>query len=380
MDPNTQSSPASEQLVAAFNDIGFKLLSAIAEKGGERNILISPLSLSFALCMLYNGAGGETRRSVQDVLAARDFALEEINDACRALRSLLLSADDRVLLKCANALWAHEGLRFDEVFVRTVKQSYAAEARSLDFNDPSSLAVINEWASEQTEGKINPLLNSDDISAATECVISSAVYFKGAWAAPFSRDSTREEPFYLQSGQTRDVPMMQRAGRYQFHQSLEFQAVSLPYGGGRLSMYIFLPAEGSSPSELSKRMDNQAWQACLARLEEKHLLLYLPRFRLTYEADLSDPLASLGLSIMFASGADFSLMGLGGHYVEKFKHKTMAEVSEEGTEAAAVSAVMMGRSLPPSRTLKINRPFFWAIRDNLSGALIFTSVVVEPDS
>jgi serpin B len=376
MDSGPHLSPAFDRIVTGSNNIGFKLLSELATERAERNVLISPLSVAFALCMLQNGAGGATRTVLQDVLATRDFAIEEINNACLKLRSSLISSNSENLIKLANGLWAHQSLRFLDDFAQTVKHFYAAEVRSLNFNDPSSLTLINEWARDQTGGKIYPLLTRDDFSAVTECVMSAAVYFKGAWAQPFPAGETHKASFYLPSGRTKDVLMMERIGGYQFRQSPEFQMVGLPYGQGRLSMYVVLPAENSTPAELLRQIDDQRWEKWLTGMKEKQLALFLPRFKVDYEAELDKPLSKIGLSNIFSSEADFSLLGLGNQQVEKFKHKTKVEVNEEGAEVAAVSAVMLGRGLPAN--VQINRPFFWAIRDNRSRALIFTGLMLDP--
>ena len=377
MDSGPHLLPAFDRIVTASNNIGFKLLSELATERAERNVLISPLSVAFALCMLQNGAGGATRQALEDVLATHDFKLEESNNACLGLRSSLISSNSENLIKLANGLWAHQRLRFREDFARTVKHFYAADVRALDFNNPSSLTIINEWARVQTGGKIYPLLTRDDFSAVTECVMSAAVYFKGAWAQPFSVEDTHTAPFYLPGGRTREVLMMRQTALYQYYQRPEFQALGLPYGEGRLSMYVVLPSENSSPAELLRKIDSQIWEEWLTGMKEKQLALSLPRFKVEYETELDSHLSKVGLSKIFSSEADFTPMGLGNHRVEKFKHKTMVEVNEEGAEAAAVSAVMLGRSLPTS--VQFNRPFFWAIRDNRSRALIFTGLMLEPN-
>lgn len=376
MDPNAPHPPAIKQLITGSNDLAFKLLSELVKKDSASNVLISSLSISFVLCMLYNGAGGATRRALENVLQLHGFSAAQINQACLELRSLLADARNEDLIRLANAIWTHSSERLDRDFTHTVKHFYAADVRSLDFNDPATLATINEWAKEQTDGKIYSLLSGDDISAATECIVAAAVYFKGAWATPFSPDATSAGTFYLADGQTRDVRLMQRTGLYQFHQTSHFQAIGLPYRGGRLSMYVFLPSENSSPAELLRRMNARAWEDCLTNMIARQVSLFLPRFKVKYEIELNNSLSVLGLGEIFGAGADFSPMGLGSHGVEKFKHKTMVEVNEEGAEAAAVSTAMLGRSL--ALTLLVNRPFFWAIRDNLSRTLIFTSLVLEP--
>ena len=374
------TSAASERVVAICNGFGFKLLLEIVKPEVKQNILVSPLDLALALFMICNGAGGDTKQALKDVLETSNLSTEEINQASQSLLESLLSPVDGVVLTIANALWSQEGLRFSAAFAQDVRRFYSAEASSLDLGSPGAIASINKWAQEHTGGKIKKLLASSDLSAGSDCILTSAVYFKGHWTVPFPKSGTHYDLFHLPTGQSRKVPTMQRAGRYNYCQSSEFQAVSLPYGDGRLSMYIFLPAEHSSVTKLSQEMAHQAWEEWLTKFEVKQLNLALPRFKLTYEAEMSEPLGAVGLGIMFRNGADLGPMGLRGHYIEQFKHKAIAEVSEEGTEAAAITAVIMGRSLLPSLSMVVNRPFFWAIRDNTTGTLIFIGLVIDPGS
>jgi len=374
MDSGQHLSPVFDRIVTASNNIGFKVLSELETARAEQNVLISPVSIAFALCMLQNGAGGATREALQDALETRDVSIDEVNRACLKLRSSLVSSNSEHLIKLANGLWAQQRLRFSDDFVRAVTRFYEAEISSVDFHDPSSLAIINKWARNQTGGKIYPLLNSDDIEPTTECVMSTAVYFKGAWASPFAPEDTREAPFHLPDGRTRNVWMMQQTGRYPFFKSPEFRVVGLLYGAGRLSMYVVLPSDNFTPADFLR--DTQSSEDWVTKMQEREITLSLPRFKVEYEEELKAPLSKLGLSNIFSSEADFAPMGLGNQRVEKFKHKTTVEVNEEGAEAAAVSAMMLGRSLPVN--MQVNRPFFWMIRDNRTRAVIFAGLFQQP--
>ncbi|HEX7174917.1 MAG TPA: serpin family protein, partial [Pyrinomonadaceae bacterium] len=227
--------PAAQRLVAACNDLGLGLLRELLKAGEGRNLLVSPFALSLALAVLYNGAGGDTRRVLRGVLGAHDIGDEEFNAAFMSLRRLLTGGAD-VTLSLASALWVREGLRFEAPFVQAVGHYYGAEAAALDFDSPTALDAVNQWVREQTAGKIGGVIKSDDISPATDLVLASIAYFKGQWANPFDRASTREAPFHLADGRSRSVPMMHREGSFKFYQTPLFQAVRLPYGDGRLSM------------------------------------------------------------------------------------------------------------------------------------------------
>lgn len=368
--------PAARGLVAACNDLGLGLLRELLKAGEGRNLLVSPFALSLALAVLYNGAGGDTRRVLRGVLGAHDIGDEEFNAAYLSLRRLLTGGTD-VTLSVASALWVREGLRFDASFVQAVGHYYGAEAAPLDFDSPTARDAVNQWVREQTAGKIGGVIESDDVSPATDLVLASIAYFKGQWANPFDRASTREALFHLLDGRSRSVPMMHQEGSFEFYQTPLFQAVRLPYGDGRLSMDLLLPAPDSSPAELLKSADAQVWGAWDAGMRERRLALHLPRFESGFEIETKRHLAALGLGNLFGVEADFKPMGMEGHFVEKIKQKAVIEVNEEGTEAAAANIVMMGRSLPPSLTIAFNRPFFWAIRDSISGALMFAGQVME---
>lgn len=371
-------SPVARRLVSACNDLGFRLLRELLKAGGDQNLIVSPFGLSLALAVLCNGAGGNTRQALRDVLGARDLDDADLNAGYLSLRRILKDHSADFLLNVASAIWIQEGLKFDASFVNTVRQYYEAEMASLDFGNPTTINTINQWAQQQSAGKINSIVESDDISSATDLILATIAYFKGSWANPFDRALTHEAPFHLANGQSKTVPMMRQEGSFKFYETPQFQAVRLPYDNERLSMYLFLPTQVSSPAALLKSTDNEVFKGWATSMKKKRLSLYLPRFELHFEAEIKRYLTAMGLGVLFGVQADFSPMGLGGQFVEKLKLKAMIEVNEEGTEAAAANTAILGRGLAPSLSIVFDRPFLWAIVDDVSQLHIFAGQVMKP--
>jgi serpin B len=326
------------------------------------NLLVSPSSLASCLGVLLNGAAGATHTALAAALGMEHVAEGEVNHRLHDLRVRVQQIGPPIIVDPATAVWAPPGSVLDTGFLDRVRQAFAAEVRALEAVGPAGADTVNRWASDRTSGRVTRLVGPDDLTAGTACVLTDVVYFRGPWAAPFDPQQTRPGPFSLPGGQHRDVPMMTRSGRHLYVATDEFQAVALDYAGGRLCMVVLLPREGTAP-------DPSVWDQLTARMEETDLDLTMPRFSVTCELDLVPPLAGLGLAGVFQPGADFSRMGLPGSYIVAWRHTARIDVSEEGTEAAAGTAVIMGRSLRPS--MVVDRPFFLAVVDNRSGLFLF---------
>ena len=363
-----------ETLAVADNAFGFDLLAQLQPPGVTDNLFLSPLSLALALQMTYSGAAGDTATEMADVLHLPNLAPDALDGANARLQSSLRSAAEVELL-IANSLWARQGLALREPFVERVRDGYEAEVTTLDFGDPSAVEAINGWVDESTQGEIETLLQS--IPPDVVLYLINAIYFKGGWQTPFERSRTQDEPFTLPSGETLTVPMMQRDGYFLYSQGENFQMAALPYGDGRLQMNILLPDEEVALAEVLAGLDAETWQAWTAEMEEERLMVGLPRFAIEYETELSKVLQALGMTRAFAPDADFSeVVEGGGIFISAVLHKAVVEVNEEGTVAAAVSAVVMDTSEPPS--FIVNRPFFFTIEDGASGVILFVGVVYEP--
>ena len=364
----------AEALAIADNALGFDLLAQLHPPNATENLFLSPLSLALALQMTYSGAAGDTATEMVEVLHLPDLNLDALNRTNASLQESLRSASSVDLL-IANSLWARQDLTLREPFIQRVRDGYEAEVTTLDFSDPSAVETINGWVNDSTRGEIETLLQS--IPPNVVLYLINAIYFQGGWQTPFERERTQEQPFTLASGETVTVPMMRRDGFFLYSQGENFQLAALPYGDGRLQMNILLPSEEVALAEVLAGLDAETWRAWTAEMEEERLTVGLPRFAIEYKTELSEVLQALGMTRAFGADADFSTMVEGGEiFISAVLHKAVVEVNEEGTVAAAVSAVVMDTSEPPS--FMVDRPFFFTIEDGASGAILFMGVVNEP--
>jgi serpin B len=380
-----QSKPGAapdNRLVAANARFGFKLFDHLAKQDAGKNIFVSPSSVAFTLAMIYNGASGETQQAMATALELPGMSLPEINQANAALRAMLASADPKVQLNIANSLWARNGLVFKPEFMQRNQEFYAAEVAELDFAAPNAPQTINGWVNRKTNGKINKIV--DRIPGDAVLYLLNAIYFKGNWAAPFDKTKTKDGPFTLLSGTKKKLPLMSQNGRFRYFENEKFQAISLPYGAGRMSMYVFLPAKNSSLKAFQAELNAANFESWVSQLRSAEGNIVLPRFKLEYEIVLNHTLKALGMATAFDPqranfGEMYSKSAGPNIFIGEVKHKTFVEVNEEGTEAAAVtSGGMHLTSFAPPFNMTVDRPFFCAIRDNQSGSILFMGLIVEP--
>ncbi len=366
------------KLVAANTRLSFKLFSEILKKQSNENIFISPASVAIALDMLYDGASGKTQQAIGQTLELQGMSSQEINQANVFLKTLLKNVDPKVQISIANSLWAREGESFKPKFLQVIQNTYQAQVKYINFATPTAPLVINAWVKQSTNGKINKIV--DQIEPDMVFLLLNAVYFKGNWSEPFPKDATENRPFTLLNGTQKQYPMMRqkKLGYFPYYENEMFQAVSLPYGQGRLSMYIFLPNQGVSLKTFYESLNAENWQKWLNQFNpnDAGISISLPRFKFEYAIELKDTLKALGMEVAFTNEADFSAMSSSSLGIDKVKHKTFVEVNEEGTEAAAVTEEGTVRSAPVE--MSVNRPFFFAIRDNQTGTILFMGSIVEP--
>jgi len=372
-----------KRLISANTAFGFHLFSEVAKGASDKNVFISPASVGLALAMTYNGAVGETKLGMERALEIRGMNHLELNRAYAGLKAALESADQKVQLSIANSLWGKKGVTFNQDFIKRNKDFYGAEVTTLDFNDPSAPGTINSWVSDKTKGKIDKIV--DRIDAQSILFLINAIYFKGSWTAEFDKAKTKDEPFTLATGAKQNRPMMHQNGDYRYLEGNGFQAISLPYGSKRISMYVFLPSQSSSLAQFQKNLSPENWDQWMSQFGETKGEIGLPRFKVEYEVSLNDALKSLGMGTAFdADRADFSgiVQGEERAYISGVKHKTFAEVNEEGTEAAAVTSIEMRATsaMIPKKPFRmiVDRPFFCAIRDNTTGEILFMGSINNP--
>ncbi len=377
--------PNGARLSRYYNNLGISLYNQIADEELGENIFLSPLSISLALAMTHGGAAGKTADEIGDVLGLVGWSGEKIYSANGELIERLGAEMEDVRLDIANSLWCRKGLDFDPLFLERTREYFGAEARSLDFSSQNAPRIINGWVSEHTEGMIDEIVSS--IDPLSILFIINAVYFKGAWDEEFDASETREDDFHTAGGDIKRVDMMHQSGTYRYYRGEDFQAVRLPYGGGRMSMYLFLPDSTSSLGEFHRPRKGIDWDCCMRRFSNRKGSIALPRFRAEFETGLQEILECLGMVKAFdRNEADFS--GLTGGspgeiWIDEILHKAVIEVTEKGTEAAAVTSVIfMGAasiSAEEPFEMVFDRPFFFAIRDDETGMILFMGSIADPE-
>ncbi|MBW4476498.1 MAG: serpin family protein [Tolypothrix brevis GSE-NOS-MK-07-07A] len=378
--PSTKKTVTPDtKVVAANTKFGFKLFSEVLKKDSKDNIFVSPSSVAIALAMTYNGASGSTQQAMAKALELQGITLEEINSSNAALKALLENTDPKVQLKIANSLWANKDTSFKSEFIQRNKDFYQAKVTNLDFKDSRSSNVINTWVNENTNGKINKIV--EKIEPSQVLFLINAIYFKGSWKNEFDKKQTAEYPFYIESDKQKKHPMMSQTGDYKYLENEQFQAVSLPYGkDGKISFYVFLPKQNNSKA-FYENLNSDNWEKWMAQFSKQEGFIRLPRFKINYDITLNDALSDLGMGEAFTGKANFSAMGK-NLAISQVKHQTFVEVNEEGTEAAAATSVgIVATSVvekPKPFRMIVDRPFFCAVRDNQTGSVLFMGSIVEP--
>jgi serine protease inhibitor len=372
--PRTLS--ASElRIVEGANAFAFDLVREAARGlTPDSNLFLSPLSASMALGMALNGANGETYDVMRGALRLDGLSEAEINQGYRDLMQLLAGLDSRTEMLVANSIWGHSGLEILPSFLEAGRSFFDAEVATLDFGSPDAAATINRWVDGKTNGRIPELL--DRIAPNEVLFVVNAIYFKGKWRSTFDAGETRDGPFHAADGRDRAAELMWQKGKLRYAETSGYQAVDLLYGNGAFAMTVLLPGVGETPVGVLGGLTPESWAALAGSFEERDVTLTLPRFRLEYGRRLNDDLKALGMGLAF-DGGDFSRITRGGGIeMSRVDQKTFVEVNEEGTEAAAATAVGFTRtSVPPPVEIKVDRPFIFAIRERLSGAVVFLGVM-----
>jgi serpin B len=367
-----------QAIVAADNSFGFKLLNAVNQREAGKNVFISPLSVSMALGMTLNGAVGATRDSIARTLECAGLTQTDINTSYESLIALLTGLDPKVVFQIANSVWYRPELSVEEEFKTVNRQYFNAEINSLDFSDPAAAGAINNWVSRSTNGKITEIVNSP-IPRDLMMYLINAIYFKGTWTYRFDPNLTHDDLFELPDGTKKPCKLMYQKGVFPYFADDQVQMIDLPYGDAGFSMTVVLPKPGINIDDFVSTLTQQQWEEWTAKLAKMEVVLSLPKFKLEYEKQLNDMLIAMGMGIAFSpSRADFTRIDVrGGLFISEVKHKTFVQVDEEGTEAAAVTSVGIGRtSIGP--VMRIDRPFVLAIRENHSGTILFMGKITEP--
>lgn len=369
-------SDAQHDMVNNNNSFAFSLYNKTM---GMNSRVVSPLSVTYLMSMLANGADGETQ---QQILATLGWAgegiqqpsLQDINDYSRMLIEKTARLDKAVTVEIANYVAVNKEFKLNSKFQKSVERDYKAGVESLNFTSPSTLKRINDWCNDRTHGMIPSIINELDPDAVS--YLMNAIYFNGTWKDKFSKEETKQEMF---RGYTRDiqyVDMMHRHGEYFYADGDGYSAVSIPYGNGAFRMTVILPSEGSFLRDVMASMDGGKFQALQRSMEKCNVDLKIPRFTTEVDLPLNDIISALGAPLIFSPQADFSQFARGDFYVSKMFQKAKIEVSEEGTKAAAVTAaIMMMSAVRPEKKRNVvfhaDSPFAYIISENSTGSIYF---------
>ena len=376
------------KLAAANNAFAFKLVKQLSAQQPGTSIFVSPYSAATALQMAANGAAGQTKMEMQQVLETSGLSMAALHEASKAATRLLNPKDTNVILTTANALWYRQGAAVKPGFIEANQKFFSSTVRALDFgNARAAEAIINQWANEQTHGRITGIADGMIDPIYTDLILANAIYFKGKWLDPFDVKLTKERLFHPAVGAAKKLPMMEMSKKFTYRKGSGYQAVRLPYIGYDLSMYVFLPDVGSSPAKLLQIMNGDNWRrVTMPGFSERDGLVVLPKFKLENTLELNGALQALGMKTAFSNQkskpeADFSGMFSDAHHISEVRQKAFVEVSEEGTEAAAVTVmtfkVTSEIKMPSPKPFEmiVDRPFLFAIVDARSEMILFIGVI-----
>ncbi|MCK4947894.1 MAG: serpin family protein [Candidatus Aureabacteria bacterium] len=367
------------------SDFGFDLYQEL--KDAEGNLFFSPYSISTALAMTYAGAKGQTEKEMAEVLRF-SLSQEPLHASFSNLQSKLNAIQNKghIRLSIANSVWAEEGYHFMDTFSDITKKYYSTALNFVNFEKETEAAriTINTWIETETQQKIKELIKPGMIDPLTTLVLCNAIYFKGNWLSPFYKKRTMDADFYVSPDKTIKVSMMSKKSELKFRDFGGFSAIELPYEGNDLSMIIFLPKKINGLTKLEKNLTNdnvKNWIAELSNSYKSEILIKLPKFKTTCEFELSKTLGSMGMPSAFSlPPANFSgITGKKDLFISKVVHKAFVHVNEEGTEAAAATAVAMAKgSISKTLLFQADHPFVFLIRESQTGSILFIGRIADP--
>ena len=355
-----------QELINSNNDFAFNLFR---KARGDKSKILSPLSITFALGMLNNGADGETLKEINQTLGFGEAGADAINAFCQKMLKESNTLDEKTKALIANTIFVNEGLgyRLQEGFIDKANTFYDAQPQNRDFNDGETMNVINQWASDHTEGMIPTVLDTLTYRPDNVSYLLNALYFKGIWSSPFRKENTQDEPF----GGGDDVPMMHQEKSVKYAENDFYQAVRLPYGNGAYRMDIFLPREDKTVGEVLESLNGSNWQP---KYEYRSVDLKLPRFETDTNQGLIEIMSDLGMPSAFSVfNAEFPYFCNVPIFISQMFQVAKIKLDEEGTEAAAVTVIGGATSgMPPvPKPFHANRPFLYIISEQSTGAIFF---------
>jgi len=352
----------------------------------QGNLIYSPYSIEAAFAMTYAGAKEATAEQMRKALHWQSEA-QAVAQGFHALNQSLgaAQAKDKVQWVVANSLWPQHDAPFKQDFLTLVKNQFGTQVFPADFKSSweTERGRINSWVARQTRDKIRDLIPAGALTSLTRLVLCNAIYFKGSWASPFPAAATKSAPFHLASGRETECKLMQQEGQFGYAESPGLKILSLPYGGGDLSMVVLLPEKPGGLAELESQLDAARLDHWVGQLRNQTVKVYLPRFTAQFGLKLNQAMITLGMADAFDQAqADFSGMNGGRDlFISAAFHKAFVEVNEEGTEAAAATGIVVATraALPkPTPVFRADHPFVFLIRHNATGAILFLGRLSDP--
>lgn len=377
---------AEQELVTANNDFAFNLF----RKAGPRmtngaagpcftepnkSTILSPISITYALGMLNNGAAGETQAQINKVLGFGETGADGINAFCKKMLTEAPKLDKLTKVMIANTIYMNQGYQLKPDFVTKAKDYYDAEPETRNFADGKTMDVINQWASDHTEKMIDKVLDNDEFDPTAVSYLLNAIYFKGAWAEKFDKANTKDEAFTNENNQEVQVPMMHQEHEFNYTEDEDCQALCLPYGNNAYRMTILLPKAGRTVYSLAQKLTTQTWQR-YQWMGTAIVDVKLPRFESKTDVDLIPIMSALGMPNAFDDRlAEFPYFCNASTYIGLMKQVARIKLSEEGTEAAAVTVIGMYEKAMPQEPKHVNfhatHPFIYIISEQSTGAIFF---------
>lgn len=367
------------KLIESGNSFSFDIFRKIAAAEDQsKNLIISPLSISYALSMTLNGAGGPTRDAILNTLKISGITLEEINTSYKNLTEALLNIDKRVLISIANSVWTENDFPVKKQFIDILTGYYNAESKQFDINDASAPAKMNQWIEDNTNGLIKDMI--DELDPAAVMLLINAIYFKSKWKSQFDPDETIDDNFYKSDGVQEKVPMMKQKSKFKVYEGTGFTVGEFPYGQGNFVMDIILPDTQNGISSLLPSLTASAFSGWIGKLQEKEVDLSIPKFKYDFKKKLKNVLTDMGMGIAFRDGADFSNISANASLaINDVTHQAFIETNEEGTEAAAATVVEIVLTMAPEQFIfKADHPFLYIIRETTTNSIVFMGSVTDP--
>jgi serpin B len=362
-----------EKRVNQDNEFAFDLLNKTIASSGETNVFISPLSVSIALGMAWNGANGQTKTEIETAMKMRGMSVDDINGYYQILQSTLPGIDPTTKLSIANSLWYKTGFPVKSDFLKVNTDYFNAYVKELDFKQAWDVDTINNWCAKKTNNLIkNPL---DKIPSDAVMYLVNAIYFKGIWRKHFETKNTKEADFTSETGTISKVNMMYQKDTFSYFADNYAQYLDMPYGNKAFSMTVILPADGKTTADVLNYLTTDNWNKLIQYMSTKEVEVYMPRFKTQNNFLLNTPLQNMGMNLAFTDFADFTNIADMNLKISKVIHDTYIEVTEEGTEAAAVTIIsVVATAMPvpePTPVFRVNKPFLFIIREKSTGVILF---------